>query len=151
MHVARVHDDLRRKLTELGENLEVLANTSYNTRCATPGTSKIVSRVAKMRAAGDEDEFPSGGGGAELAHHHHADAGSAAAATAAPPTPRGGHGAPKLVRCRVCGSWKRRENFFTHMVSVHFRHLWDNDLPKTASLFKCSVPNCNYSTKYRWA
>ena len=48
MHVARVHDDLRRKLTELGENLEVLANTSYNTRCATPGTSKIISTVAKM-------------------------------------------------------------------------------------------------------
>ena len=52
MHVARVHDDLRRKLTDLGENLEVLANTSYNTRCATPGTSKIISTVAKMGRSG---------------------------------------------------------------------------------------------------
>ena len=146
MHVARVHDDLRRKLTDLGENLEVLANTSYNTRCATPGTSKIVSRVAKMRAAGDEDDaYPS--------ESQQAEAAAVAAAAAGMPTghtgPRGG-AAPKLVRCRVCGSWKRRENFFTHMVSVHFRHLWDNDLPKTASIFKCKVPNCNYSTKYRY-
>ena len=47
-------------------------------------------------------------------------------------------------------SWKRRENFFTHMVSVHFRHLWDQDIPKTAPLFTCTVPSCSYSTKYRY-
>ena len=49
-----------------------------------------------------------------------------------------------------CVSWKRRENFFTHMVSVHFRHLWDQDIPKTAPLFTCTVPSCSYSTKYRY-
>jgi len=154
MHVARVHDDLRRKLTELGENLEVLANTSYNTRCATPGTSKIISTVAKMGREGSEQDGYNGSG----SHNNSFTYDPRPSPHESTPERMGNVShlsnaasqQPKLVRCRVCGSWKRRENFFTHMVSVHFRHLWDQDIPKTAPLFTCTVPSCSYSTKYRY-
>ena len=142
MHVARVHDDLKRKLTALGENLEVLANTSYTTRCKNPATTRIVSKVAKMRHSGemeDNSDVSESFSTPKIV--------SCTGSTYNDPVPAV---SPKQVRCRVCGNWKRRENFFTHMVSVHFRHLWENDIERSAPMYYCEVEDCSYSTKYRY-
>jgi len=167
MHIARVHDDLKKKLTELGENLEVLANTSYSTRCTNPATSRIVSKIAKMRSSAEGEDA---GGNEPAAAIDSFNFGNNSSYYTSPPgggevvsaaasgqnldssliQQRTPNGHPRLVRCKVCGSWKRRENFFTHMVSVHFRQLWDDDIPKSASNFLCDVAGCRYNTKYRY-
>ena len=59
----------------------------------------------------------------------------------------------KTVRCRLCGKcWKGKDtsNFFTHMVSTHFKYLWSAEVPKSADMYNCHVPGCDYRTKYRY-
>ena len=57
------------------------------------------------------------------------------------------------MRCRLCGKcWKGKDtsNFFTHMVSTHFKYLWSAEVPKSADMYNCHVPGCDYRTKYRY-
>ena len=56
-----------------------------------------------------------------------------------------------FVKCRLCG-WnsKRKDHFFAHLVSTHFKHLWSSEVPKHADMFQCHVGNCQYQSKYRY-
>lgn len=55
------------------------------------------------------------------------------------------------VKCRLCGKgWKGKDNFFTHLVSTHFKYLWAAEVPKHAEMFQCHVGSCNYQSKYRY-
>jgi len=55
------------------------------------------------------------------------------------------------VKCRLCGKgWKGKDNFFTHLVSTHFKYLWAAEVPKHADMFQCHVGTCNYQSKYRY-
>lgn len=55
------------------------------------------------------------------------------------------------VKCRLCGKgWKGKDNFFTHLVSTHFKYLWATEVPKHADMFQCHVGTCNYQSKYRY-
>merc|ERR1712241_1070545 len=56
-----------------------------------------------------------------------------------------------FVKCRLCGKgWKGKDNFFTHLVSTHFKHMWSDEVPKHAEIFHCHVGNCQYQSKYRY-
>ena len=56
-----------------------------------------------------------------------------------------------FVKCRLCGkSWKGKDNFFTHLVSTHFKYLWAKEVPRQADMFHCHVPGCTYQSKYRY-
>ena len=36
------------------------------------------------------------------------------------------------------------------MVSTHFKYLWSAEVPKSADMYNCHVPGCDYRTKYRY-
>ena len=56
-----------------------------------------------------------------------------------------------FVKCRLCGKgWKGKDNFFTHLVSTHFKHMWSDEVPKHADMYHCHVGNCQYQSKYRY-
>ena len=204
MHVARVHDELRKKLAALGENLAVLDNLTQ--RSQNHSKERIVSKIAKM--VGDSDggaappmhplmshrensdmalgnspsltqspsnrdmsfeEFgtpssssnpgPSGNGGSFSTPSF-----GASAAGAGPGAPGGSfdfaahlpgsrypRGAKPFVKCRMCGKcWKGKDNFFTHLVSTHFKYLWAAEVPRQADMYFCHVPGCTYQSKYRY-
>ncbi len=197
MHVARVHDELRKKLAALGENLAVLDNLTQKHQ--TSGSNeRIVSKIAKgimdhdasaasaHMAAGSHDEnstdvpagssggggngatdSPSGreggGGGIEDYTSSPSGAGFGQQHQQQPPPPKfgGGYdyvpqsrfprGFKPFVKCRMCGkSWKGKDNFFTHLVSTHFKYLWAAEVPRQADMFYCHVPGCTYQSKYRY-
>ena len=204
MHVARVHDELRKKLAALGENLAVLDNLTQ--RSQNNSKERIVSKIAKM--VGDSD-----GGGGPAPHPHplmpsaHREnqemaVGGSPSLTQSPsnretsfeefgasssnpgpsgnggnfssPTFGGAHagagaggggfdfaahlpgsryprGAKPFVKCRMCGKcWKGKDNFFTHLVSTHFKYLWAAEVPRQADMYFCHVPGCTYQSKYRY-
>ena len=204
MHVARVHDELRKKLAALGENLAVLDNLTQ--RSQNHSKERIVSKIAKM--VGDSD---GGGGGGSVPPPHplmsHRENNDMALGTSSslnqspsnretafeefgahssspnPGTsgngnnfsspnfggssavPGGGgfdfaahlpgsrypRGAKPFVKCRMCGKcWKGKDNFFTHLVSTHFKYLWAAEVPRQADMYFCHVPGCTYQSKYRY-
>ncbi|XP_040581936.1 uncharacterized protein [Lepeophtheirus salmonis] len=236
MHIARVHDELKNKLSVLGENLGVLDNLSKTTPpgippppSSSPRNERIQSSIAKSGNEYDallqnnnnnivailnntQDEPPPdepkpqlqpppssilklmnsediGGGGGVLGSgcvgmslmgeespaeklassllqfHHHAQqqqlnhhvqqqqqsflANSPSSLLPAPTRlPRG---YKPFVKCRLCGkAWKGKDNFFTHLVSTHFKYLWANEVPRHAEMFHCKVQDCNYQSKYRY-
>ena len=209
MHVARVHDELRKKLAALGENLAVLDNLTQ--RSQNHSKERIVSKIAKM--VGDSDG--GGGGGAAppphpfMSHRENNDMafgnsslthspsnremsfeefGAAASSSShAGPSGNGSNfstpnfgasaaggagagasggnfdfaahlpgsryprGAKPFVKCRMCGKcWKGKDNFFTHLVSTHFKYLWAAEVPRQADMYFCHVPGCTYQSKYRY-
>ncbi len=166
MHVARVHDELRKKLAVLGENLEVLDNLTQKSQGAS--NERIVSKIAKGI---DEAEASASFGGLgrnspvvqsgssspnakEFFNSMSNDKGSPF------PTPnmlgaydhmRVQRGFKPFVKCRLCGkSWKGKDNFFTHLVSTHFKYLWAKEVPRSADMYHCHVPGCSYQSKYRY-
>lgn len=190
MHVARVHDELRKKLAALGENLEVLDNLTQKSQNS---NERIVSTVAKgVNESGNNtmdgdsmNSFDGAGGMMSAMADGTPNAkdffealarggGTAAAAAAAgspgmPPigpelTPQkmfgfdpslqgrmSQRGVKPFVKCRLCGkSWKGKDNFFTHLVSTHFKYLWAKEVPKQADMFHCHVKGCVYQSKYRY-
>ena len=218
-HVAKVHEDLKKKLLALGESIEVLDN--LNPKNTNLSTERIMSKVAKfkttddmsydenlaMRATSEYSNINSPITNAiaaadspnDMVNVSAASAAVAAAAQAAavasvaaaahaalrqqqqhnssivPPSPltnpkEAVHKASKLeltsfglipgrfprgykpfVKCRLCGKgWKGKDNFFTHLVSTHFKHMWSNEVPKHADMFHCHVGNCQYQSKYRY-
>ncbi len=205
MHVARVHDELKKKLVMLGENLEVLDNLTQKSHNG--NNERIVSSIAK--GVSDDTNFPphstgpaagggtggdgeqssssfheggfgSGGGGGSpnakdffnamgdldgdrssphklFSGFDNTAATSAAIAAAAAANSGGGlvgrltRGYKPVVKCRLCGkSWKGKDNFFTHLVSTHFKYLWAEEVPKSADMFHCHVKGCQYQSKYRY-
>jgi hypothetical protein len=193
MHVARVHDELKKKLTEMGENLAVLDNLTQKHQNHNR-KERIVSKIAKMisesdgapTAAGHDNRdasFGGNGNGSDLPRSAAANSPSesfgdysAAASTSAAgnnsfSTPKFGgasssspfdysahmaatrypRGIKPFVKCRMCGkSWKGKDNFFTHLVSTHFKYLWAAEVPRQADMFFCHVPGCSYQSKYRY-
>ena len=190
-HVAKVHEDLKKKLSALGENLEVLDN--LNPKNTNTNTERIISKVAKFKTSDDltfDDNMAMSAGeysnvnspiamndstndspanlsinnGTKAALSAAAGAVVAAAAAAAAANPnklelnsfglipgRFPRGYKPFVKCRLCGKgWKGKDNFFTHLVSTHFKHMWSNEVPKHADLFQCHVGNCQYQSKYRY-
>ena len=207
-HVAKVHEDLKRKLSVLGENLEVLDN--LNPKNTNTCTDRIISKVAKFKTSDDlsyDDSMTMSAGEYSNVNSPMNDSGhtidspnvslintsmnngtkniasaivaaaaaAASAATAAAAASAGGHtgvgptnkgpelnsfglipgrfprGYKPFVKCRLCGKgWKGKDNFFTHLVSTHFKHLWQNEVPKHADMFQCHVGNCQYQSKYRY-
>lgn len=156
MHVARVHDELRKKLAALGENLEVLDNLTQRSQNSN-STERIVSKIAKginddadgsssssnlastsfgglgrsspsvpsgSSSPNAKDFFSAiGGGGGDDSAASSPFAASkmlgAAAASAGFDTVRFPRGFKPFVKCRLCGkSWKGKDNFFTHLVSL---------------------------------
>ena len=199
MHVARVHDDLKKKMEALGENLDILDNLSPKTQ--TPHTDLIPSVIAKQRisddafAAEESNQSPftsreeaidspasksnyspstkdmiaasqkdfmgdfSPSKAASLAAAFSSSQAMVAAATAAALSDpaygllpnRFPRGFKPWVKCRLCGKgWKGKDNFFTHLVSTHFKYLWAAEVPKHADMFQCHVGTCNYQSKYRY-
>lgn len=197
MHVARVHDDLKKKMEALGENLEILDNLSPKTQ--TTHSELIPSVVAKQRipddafadesnqspfaredavdspaskanyspstkellAASQKDflgDFSPSKAAAVAAAFSSSQAMVAAATAAALSDPAYGllpnrfpRGFKPWVKCRLCGKgWKGKDNFFTHLVSTHFKYLWAAEVPKHADMFQCHVGSCNYQSKYRY-
>ena len=194
MHVARVHDDLKKKMEALGENLEILDNLSPKTQST--NTELIPSVIAKQRIADDflADEsnqspltreetldsphsksnyspstkdmlaqkellgdFSPSKAAAVAAAFSSSQAMVAAATAAALNDPFGliqnrfPRGFKPWVKCRLCGKgWKGKDNFFTHLVSTHFKYLWAAEVPKHADMFQCHVGSCNYQSKYRY-
>jgi len=216
-HVAKVHEDLKKKLIALGENIEVLDN--LNPKNTNGSTERIISKVAKFKTTDDmsyDDSMVMSASeysninspitssiataespndvvnvSATSAAAAAAIASAAAAAHAVlssrqnqmnnsivPPQPPPSITTPKVdmekakelelssfglipgrfprgykpfVKCRLCGKgWKGKDNFFTHLVSTHFKHLWSNEVPKHADMFHCHVGNCQYQSKYRY-
>ena len=197
MHVARVHDDLKKKIEALGENLDILDNLSPKTQTA--HTELIPSAIAKPRIT--EDAFAEESNQSPFAREENADSPAsksnyspstkemlaasqkdflgdfspskaavmaaafsssqamvAAATAAALSDPSYGllpnrfpRGFKPWVKCRLCGKgWKGKDNFFTHLVSTHFKYLWAAEVPKHADMFQCHVGSCNYQSKYRY-
>ena len=171
MHVARVHDELRTKLAALGENLEVLDNLTqkHNT-----GNEIIVSTIAKGLNNTDdggndsisikEEPTTSDSPVASKDTTYSADdleysTSQKAAMAAAMLSQYNGADLPgrfprgfkPFVKCRLCGkSWKGKDNFFTHLVSTHFKYLWAKEVPRHAEMFICHVAECTYKSKYRY-
>ena len=190
MHVARVHDDLKKKMEALGENLEILDNLSPKTQ--TSNTELIPSVIAKQRIADDafaddsnqspftrddavdsphsksnyspstkdmlaQKEFMADYSPSKAAAVAAAFSSSQAIVAAALTDPFGlmpnrfPRGFKPWVKCRLCGKgWKGKDNFFTHLVSTHFKYLWATEVPKHADMFQCHVGACNYQSKYRY-
>jgi len=190
MHVARVHDDLKKKMEALGENLEILDNLSPKTQ--TSHTELIPSVIAKQRIADDafaedsnqspftrdegidsphsksnyspstkdmlaQKEFMGDYSPSKAAAVAAAFSSSQAMVAAALNDPfalmpnRFPRGFKPWVKCRLCGKgWKGKDNFFTHLVSTHFKYLWATEVPKHADMFQCHVGSCNYQSKYRY-
>jgi len=208
-HVAKVHEDLKKKLIALGENIEVLDN--LNPKNTNGSTERIVSKVAKFKTTDDlsyDDNMAMSA--SEYSNINspitnaiaaadspndvvNASITSAAAAAAIASAAAAAHavlssrnnsivspnittpkeamnkanklelssfglipgrfprGYKPFVKCRLCGKgWKGKDNFFTHLVSTHFKHLWSNEVPKHADMFHCHVGSCQYQSKYRY-
>lgn len=166
MHVARVHDELRKKLTALGENLEVLDNLTQKSQSNT--AERIVSTIAKGVSAADDhfgqnddghlnDHGAEGSPNAKDLSASMVDEDSNKGCTpdfVHTPTPaptRFPRGFKPFVKCRLCGKvWKGKDNFFTHLVSTHFKYLWAKEVPRSADMFHCHVTGCKYQSKYRY-
>jgi hypothetical protein len=192
MHVARVHEDLRKKLTALSENLEVLDN--LNPKNINGSTDRIASKVAKFKSS-DETTYDdnlalsaseySNVNSPTAPNDSSMDCGTATPTHVATPSSLAHNGSketlqlistaaaatkPKLepssfglipgrfprgykpfVKCRLCGKgWKGKDNFFTHLVSTHFKYMWQAEVPKHADMFHCHVGTCTYQSKYRY-
>ncbi|TRY63927.1 hypothetical protein TCAL_14296 [Tigriopus californicus] len=175
MHVARVHDDLRRKLAALGENLEVLENLTQKSHNS---NDRIISNIAKGISPDDpygQDESsmpattikeetidgpavyanPSKDQNTSMSAETAANLESLKTAALMSPyeniNNRYPRGYKPFVKCRLCGkSWKGKDNFFTHLVSTHFKYMWANEVPKSADMYHCHVPGCSYQSKYRY-
>ena len=186
-HVAKVHEDLKKKLIALGENIEVLDN--LNPKFTNGSTERIVSKVAKFKFSEDftldESLGMSAGEYSNMNSPAAPDMESMNHNSSTPiSTPTGPNMIPSklfnsgglkpekplemsnfgglipgrfpkgykpFVKCRLCGKgWKGKDNFFTHLVSTHFKHLWSTEVPKHADMFHCHVTNCNYQSKYRY-
>ena len=176
-HVAKVHEDLKKKLMALGENLEVLENLNPKSN---PNTERIISKIAKFKSEDSvlEEEYsnvnspiaaitteenivttlPStnltstpvgGGGGGGLTAK---EVNSKLELTSFNLIPgRFPRGYKPFVKCRLCGKgWKGKDNFFTHLVSTHFKHMWSEEVPKHADMYHCHVGSCQYQSKYRY-
>ena len=202
-HVAKVHEDLKKKLSALGENLEVLDN--LNPKNTNTNMERIISKVAKFKTSDDlpfDDNLASsgeysnvnspiamndtidhvpvvdrggglaGGGGGMLPNSNHSTpvinngGGGTNTPLSTGKSPanskielnsfglipgRFPRGYKPFVKCRLCGKgWKGKDNFFTHLVSTHFKHLWSSEVPKHADMFQCHVGSCQYQSKYRY-
>ena len=176
-HVAKVHEDLKKKLMALGENLEVLDN--LNPKHTNGSTERIVSKVAKFKTS-DELSYDDN---LAMSSSEYSNVNSPSAAAVATATNvndnvnesnavsnndlkksnnlelssfglipgRFPRGYKPFVKCRLCGKgWKGKDNFFTHLVSTHFKHMWSNEVPKHADMYHCHVGNCQYQSKYRY-
>ena len=183
-HVAKVHEDLKKKLLALGENLEVLDN--LNPKNTNGCTDRIVSKVAKFKTLSDELSYDDN---LAMSSSEYSNVNSPASAANALITTaaitsaasnenldgtneamkkgssnnslelssfglipgRFPRGYKPFVKCRLCGKgWKGKDNFFTHLVSTHFKHMWSNEVPKHADMYHCHVGNCQYQSKYRY-
>ena len=185
MHVARVHDELRKKLDALGENLEVLDNLTQKSQ-SSKNSERIISKVAKginpsddafhanQQAASDmsdsqiktEDGAEGDAGVGDDMNPHKMfgfEPQQQQQQQQQQPPPqqhqpfqnstgsRFPRGVKPFVKCRLCGkSWKGKDNFFTHLVSTHFKYLWAKEVPKQADMFHCHVRDCTYQSKYRY-
>jgi hypothetical protein len=178
-HVAKVHEDLKKKLLALGENVEVLDNV--NPKNVNASTERIVSKVAKFKSSEEmsyDEQVALSSGEYSNVNSPAGDAFSSDPQTPLPsstPAAAGNGSASKegkskldltsfglipgrfprgykpFVKCRLCGKgWKGKDNFFTHLVSTHFKHMWSNEVPKHADMFHCHVGNCQYQSKYRY-
>ena len=176
-HVAKVHEDLKKKLMALGENLEVLDN--LNPKHTNGSTERIVSKVAKFKTS-DELSYDDN---LAMSASEYSNVNSPSTTTntannmsisenvesnTTPSEAGKGKGNLELssfglipgrfprgykpfVKCRLCGKgWKGKDNFFTHLVSTHFKHMWSNEVPKHADMYHCHVGNCQYQSKYRY-
>ncbi len=191
MHVARVHDDLRKKLIELGENVEVLDNLNPRNSVNGVSTERITSKIAKFKTVTDENDMSGNFGTGDNSNVNSPAAQLANAAAIAALTnmnkrrsldltngkdleTNGGDASPNkngplepnsfglipgryprgykpFVKCRLCGKgWKGKDNFFTHLVSTHFKYLWAKEVPKQADMYRCHLPDCTYQSKYRY-
>jgi hypothetical protein len=177
MHVARVHDELRKKLAALGENLEVLDNLTQKSQSSS--SERIISTIAKGVNTTD-DQFGSNDNNDSSFQKEHHDNYSADQTFENSPNAKdmfGGladvnnddhvmvkptfapdqgasrfpRGFKPFVKCRLCGKvWKGKDNFFTHLVSTHFKYLWAKEVPRSADMFHCHVRGCKYQSKYRY-
>ena len=187
-HVAKVHEDLKKKLLALGENLEVLDN--LNPKHTNGCTDRIVSGVAKFKTLSDELSYDDNLAMSSSEYSNvnsPASAGNALISNAASNAEnnmdnqagnvnneavamkktssnnslelssfglipgRFPRGYKPFVKCRLCGKgWKGKDNFFTHLVSTHFKHMWSDEVPKHADMYHCHVGNCQYQSKYRY-
>ena len=63
------------------------------------------------------------------------------------------------LKCRMCekcwpGTQQRsRDNYHSHLLSSHFKHLWEKELPASREQdggeYACHVNKCGYQTKLR--
>lgn len=166
-HVAKVHEDLKKKLLALGENIEILDNLNPNGKTS---TERIISKVAKFKTSDDlsYDENLAMSA-SEYSNVNSPVLNNEASESAIISTPKESsksklelssfglipgrfpRGYKPFVKCRLCGKgWKGKDNFFTHLVSTHFKHMWSAEVPKHADMFHCHVGNCQYQSKYRY-
>lgn len=167
-HVAKVHEDLKKKLQALGENIEILDNLNPSNGKA-HSTERIISKVAKFKTSDDLSYDENMAMSASEYSNVNSPMNNEASEAAIVSTPKESsksklelssfglipgrfpRGYKPFVKCRLCGKgWKGKDNFFTHLVSTHFKHMWSAEVPKHADMFHCHVGNCQYQSKYRY-